>query len=48
MTQRPTTYSDVASGGNMDPRPLYLLLVDGLLVPPGKASNLLTDYLITG
>ena len=22
--------------------------IDGLLVPPGKASNLLTDHLITG
>ena len=22
--------------------------IDGLLVPPGKASKLLTDYLITG
>ena len=22
--------------------------IDGLLVPPGKASNLLNDYLITG
>ena len=23
-------------------------VIDGLLVPPGKASNLLTDHLITG
>ena len=29
-------------------RPLGPEEVDGLLVPPGKASKLLTDYLVTG
>ena len=32
----------------MGHRPLGLGEIDGLLVPPGKASNLLTDHLITG
>ena len=32
----------------MDHRPLGLGEIDGLLVPPGKAAHLLTDYLITG
>ena len=30
------------------PRPLGPKEIDGLLVSPGKASSLLTDYLITG
>ena len=30
------------------PRPLGPGEIDGLLVPPGKAFSLLTDYLITG
>ena len=30
------------------PRPLGPKEIDGLLVPPGKASTLLTDHLITG
>ena len=30
------------------PRPLEPKEIDGLLVSPGKASSLLTDYLITG
>ena len=33
---------------NSWPRPLELKVIDGLLVPPGKASTLLTDCLITG
>ena len=36
------------SGRNMGPRPLEPGEIDGLLVPPGKASKLLTDHLITG
>ena len=32
----------------MDPRPLGPKEIDGLLVPPGKASSLMTDHLITG
>ena len=32
----------------MCPCPLESKEIDGLLVPPGKASTLLTDYLITG
>ena len=32
----------------MGPRPLEPKEIDGLLVPPGKASSLLTDHLITG
>ena len=30
------------------PRPLVPKEIDGLLLPPGKASLLLTDHLITG
>ena len=36
------------SGGNMGPAHWGLEEMDGLLVPPGKASKLLTDHLITG
>ena len=32
----------------MGPRPLGPKIIDGLLVPPGKASKLQTDHLITG
>ena len=32
----------------MGPCPLGSKEIDGLLVPPGKASLLLTDHLITG
>ena len=32
----------------MDPRPLGPKEIDGLLVPPGKASTLLIDHLISG
>ena len=32
----------------MRPRPLGPKEIDGLLVPTGKASSLLTDHLITG
>ena len=32
----------------MGPRPLGTKEIDGLFVPPGKASTLLTDHLITG
>ena len=35
-------------GGNMGSRPLGPKVIDGLLVPPGKAYKLLTDYLFTG
>ena len=35
-------------GGNMEPAHCDLGEIDGLLVPPGKASKLLTDHLITG
>ena len=31
-----------------DPTHWGLGEIDGLLLPPGKASNLLTDHLITG
>ena len=30
------------------PRPLGPKEIDGLLVPPGKASTLLSEHLITG
>ena len=33
---------------NLGPRPLGPKAIDGLLVPPGKASTLPTDHLITG
>ena len=33
---------------NMGPRPFRPKEIDGLLVPPGKASTQLTDHLITG
>ena len=36
------------SSGNVGPRPLGPEVIDGLLVPPGKAYTLLTDHLITG
>ena len=36
------------SGGNIGPAHWGLGEIDGLLVPPGKASNLLTDQLIIG
>ena len=36
------------SGGNMGSAHWGLGEIDGLNVPPGKASNLLTDHLITG
>ena len=32
----------------MGPSPLGSKEINGLLVPPGKASTLLTDHLITG
>ena len=32
----------------MGPHPLRLEEIDGLLVPPGNASMLLTNHLITG
>ena len=32
----------------MDPANWGLGAIDGLIVPPGKASNLLNDHLITG
>ena len=35
-------------GGNMEPRPLGLKAIDGLLMPLCKAYRLLTDHLITG
>ena len=35
-------------GGNMEPANCDLGEIDGLLVPQGKASKLLTDHLITG
>ena len=34
-------------GENMGPRPFGSKEIDGLLVPPGKASTLLTDHRIT-
>ena len=34
-------------GGRYRPRPLARKEKDGLLVPPDKASTLLTDHLIT-
>ena len=36
------------SGENMGPARWDLGEIDGLLVPPGKASKLLTDHLISG
>ena len=36
------------SGGNMAPANWGLGEIDGLFVPPGKASNLLSDHPITG
>ena len=36
------------SNVTMGPRPLGPKEIDGLLVSPGKAFSLLTDYLITG
>ena len=35
-------------GGEEGPRPLGPKEIDGQLVPPTKASTLLTDHLITG
>ena len=35
-------------GWEHGPCPLGPKEIDGLLVPPGKASSLLTDHLITG
>ena len=41
-------FKPLLTGGNMGPAHRGLGEIDGLLVPPGKASNLLTDHLITG
>ena len=35
-------------GWEMGPRPLGSGVIDDLLVPPGKAYTLMTDYLING